>query len=120
MTKTTSIRKPIEDLSLDHQCAYRIENLGECWQRNHLLRDATHGICQGTQEKYNDRNDNTGMLSNPVADDMALHRWNKRGAKASFVNVETVYNIASHNRRAKIRKNDGGSTVRGARNRGGC
>jgi hypothetical protein len=99
-----SIRKPIKDLSLDHQCTYRIEN----------------GICQGAQEKYNDRNDDTGMLSNPVADDVALYWWNKGGAKACFVDVETVYNIASHNRRAKIRKSDGGSTVRGARNRGWC
>jgi hypothetical protein len=114
MTKATSIRKPIEDLSLDHQCTYRIENLGERRQRKHLLRDATHGICQGAQEKYNDRNDDTRMLSNPVADDMALYRWNKGGAKACFFNVETVYNIASHNRRAKVRKGDGGSTVRGA------
>jgi hypothetical protein len=115
MTKTTSIRKPIEDLSLDHQCTYRIENLGERQQRKHLLRDdATHGICQGAQEKYNDRNDDTGMPSNPVADDMAVYRWNKGGAKACFVNVETVHDIASHDRRAKIRKSDGGSTVRGA------
>jgi hypothetical protein len=120
MKKTTSIGKPIEDLSLDHQCTYRVENLGERQQQKHLLRDDTHGICQGAQEKYNDRNDDTGMLSSPVTDDIALYRWNKGGAKACFVNIDTVYNIASHNRRAKIRKSDGGSTVRGARNRGWC
>ena len=120
MTKTTSIRKPIEDLSLDHQCTYRIENLGERQQRKHLPRGATHGICQRAQEKYNDRNDDTGMLSSPVADDMALYRGNEGGAKACFVNVETVYDIASHDRRAKIRKSDGRSTVRGAINRGWC
>jgi hypothetical protein len=120
MTKATSIRKPIEDLSFDHQCTYRIENLAERRQRKHLLRDATHGICQSAQEKYDDRNDDTRMLSNPVADDMALYRRNKGGAKPCFINVETVYNIASHNRRAKIRKSDGGSTVRGARNRDWC
>ena len=51
---------------------------------------------------------------------MTLYRWNKGGAKACFVNVESVYNIASDNRRAKIRKSDGGSTVRGARNRSWC
>ena len=60
------------------------------------------------------------MLSNPVADDVTLYRWNKGGAKACFINVETVYNIPSHNRGAKIRKSDGGSTVRGARNRVWC
>jgi hypothetical protein len=60
------------------------------------------------------------MFRNPVADDMALYWWNKGSAKACFVNVETVHNVASHNRRATIRKRDGGSTVRGARNRGWC
>jgi hypothetical protein len=82
--------------------------------------DATHGICQSAQEKHDDGNDDTGMLSNPIADDMGLYRWNKGGAKACVVNVETVYNIASHNRGAKIRKCDCGSTIRGARNGGWC
>jgi hypothetical protein len=120
MMITTSIRKPIEDLSLDHQCTYRIENLRERRYRKHLLRDVTHGICQGAQEKYNDRNDDTGMLRDPVTDYMALYRWNKGGTKACFVNVETMYNIASHNRRVKIRKNDSGSTVRSARHGAWC
>lgn len=56
------------------------------------------------------------MLSSPVADDVGLNRWNKGGAEACFVNIETVYNIASHNRGVKIRKSDGGTTVRSARN----
>ncbi len=86
----------------------------------HMLRDTTHSICQGAQEKYDDRNDDTGMLSSPVTYDMSLYRWNKGGAKACFVNEEAMCNIACHNRGAKVRKGDGGSTVRGARNRGWC
>ncbi len=56
------------------------------------------------------------MLSNPVADDMGLYWRKKGGAKACFVNVEAVDNIASNNRGTKVRKCDGGSTVRCARN----
>ena len=59
-----------------------------------------------------------GELSGPVADDMGLNRWNKGGAEECFVDVEAMYNIASHNRGMKIRKSDGGTTVRSARNGG--
>ena len=89
MTKATSIGKPIEDLSLDHQCTYWVENLGERRQRKYLLRDATHGICQGAQEKYNDRNDDTGMPSNPVADDMAPVPVEQRRCEGVFLSIWT-------------------------------
>jgi hypothetical protein len=58
------------------------------------------------------------MLGNPVADDMGLDRWKKGGPKPCFVNVKAVYNIASNDRGTKVRKGDGGSTVRCARD--GC
>jgi hypothetical protein len=55
-------------------------------------------------------------LSGPVADDMGLNRWKKGGAEECFVDVEAMYNIASHNRGVKIRKSDGGTAVRSVRN----
>jgi len=76
----------------------------------------THGVCQGTQEENDDRNDDSGMFSNPVADDMALYRWDKGGAKTCFVKVEAVCNVVGDDRGAKVGKGNGGGTVRGSRN----
>jgi len=58
------------------------------------------------------------MFSSPVTDDMGLYWRKKYGMKACFVNVESVYNIASNNRGTKVRKGDGGSTIGCARNWG--
>jgi hypothetical protein len=58
------------------------------------------------------------MFRSPIADDMGLYWRKKGGMKACFVNVETVYNIASNNRGTKVRKSDGGSTIGCARNGG--
>ena len=76
------------------------------------IRHVTDRICQGAQQEDDDRNDDTRMLSDPVADDMGLYLWKKGGPKACVVNVEAVYDIASNDRGTKVRKGDGGSTVR--------
>jgi hypothetical protein len=46
---------------------------------------------------------------------MGLYLWKKGGPKPCLVNVKAVYNIASNDRGTKVRKGDGRSTIRCAR-----
>ena len=61
------------------------------------------------------------MLGDPVANDVSLYWRDKGSTNACLIDVEAVCNVASNDRRAKVREGDSRTAVRRASdNSRGC